>query len=358
MNICLTAGGTGGHIYPALALGDELIKQGHTIFYIGNKGKMEERLVSEKPYTFLPIDNEGLKPGLKAKLKGITSQFKAILTAKKYLKENNIDMVISFGGYVTFPACYAAKKYKIPYLIHEQNSVAGKANKMVQKDSAGIIVCFEEVIKQFNHPDIRFLGNPRASIAAKVQKDDTYLDSLGLSASLPIVYFVMGSLGSESMSQMVMDYLLEHPIDDYQFVISAGRQVESMSNQLKKLKNVFVYESVDQIQLLKHSELVISRAGATSIAEITASLTPAIYVPSPYVVANHQYYNALELKENGAALLIEEKELSAQILFDHINELLNDKDKLNQMSQNCQKFSNVDAIEKIIEWINEVHHDN
>ncbi len=358
MNICLTAGGTGGHIYPALALGDELIKQGHTIFYIGNKGKMEERLVSEKPYTFLPIDNEGLKPGLKAKLKGITSQFKAILTAKKYLKENNIDMVISFGGYVTFPACYAAKKYKISYLIHEQNSVAGKANKMVQKDSAGIIVCFEEVIKQFNHPDIRFLGNPRASIAAKVQKDDTYLDSLGLSASLPIVYFVMGSLGSESMSQMVMDYLLKHPLDDYQFVISAGRQVESMSNQLKELKNVFVFESVDQIQLLKYADLVISRAGATSIAEITASLTPAIYVPSPYVVANHQYYNALELKENGAALLIEEKELSAQILFDHINELLSDKEKLNQMSQNCQKFSKVDAIENIIEWINEVHHDN
>lgn len=358
MNICLTAGGTGGHIYPALALGDELIKQGHTIFYIGNKGKMEERLVREKPYTFLAIDNEGLKPGLKAKLKGITSQFKAILTAKKYLKENQIDMVISFGGYVTFPACYAAKKYKIPYLIHEQNSVAGKANKMVQKECAGIIVCFEEVIKQFNHPDIRFLGNPRATIAAEVEKDETYLASLGLSKTDPIVYFVMGSLGSESMSKMVLDYLIDNPINDYQFVISAGRQMESMSQQLKDHQNVFVFESVDQIQLLKHCDLVISRAGATSVAEITASLTPAIYVPSPYVVANHQYYNALELKNNGAAQLIEEKELSSQILFDQINQLLNNKEQLNSMRQNCQKFSKVDAIEKIIEWIHEVHHDN
>lgn len=351
MNICLSAGGTGGHIYPAIALADALIEKGHTIYYIGNKDKMEAQIVKDKPYTFLPIKNEGLKPGLFAKVKGITSQFKAITECKKYLNDYHIDLLVSFGGYVTFPACVAAKQLKIPYYIHEQNSIAGKANKAVSKSSEGIIVCFEEVMKQFNHHDIRFYGNPRASIAASIEKDETYLSSLNLSSDSPIVYFVMGSLGSSSMGEMVVEYLKTHPLENYQFVISAGSKNNEVYDEIKQLKNVFVFDYVDQLQMLKHCDLVISRAGATSIAEISAALVPAIYVPSPYVVANHQYFNALELKNEQAAYLIEEKDLTAETLFNTIQELLNDTDKRNHMSASLKKFAKVNAIEDIIGWI-------
>lgn len=351
MNICLSAGGTGGHIYPAIALADALIEKGHTIFYIGNHDKMEAQIVKEKPYTFLPIQNEGLKPGILAKIKGITSQFSAIRQSKKYLKEHRIDLLISFGGYVTFPACVAAKNLKIPYFIHEQNSIAGKANKAVQKSSEGIIVCFEDVIKQFNHPDIRFYGNPRATIAAKTQKDENYPQSIGLNPDLPIVYFVMGSLGSASMAKMVVKHLKDNPLDKYQFVISAGTKNNDAYDEIKELENVHVFDHVDQLQILKHCSLVISRAGATSIAEITAALVPSIYIPSPYVVANHQYYNALELSNNGATYLFEEKDLTADKLFDAINDLLSHPQKLEAMSTASLKFAKVNAIDDIIRWV-------
>lgn len=358
MNICLSAGGTGGHIYPALALGDELVKQGHQIFYIGNEDKMEAKLVQDKPYTFLPIKNEGLKPGLLAKVKGITSQFKAISQCKKYLKENNIDIVVSFGGYVTFPVCVGAKHHKIPYLVHEQNSIAGKANKMVQKSAQGIIVCFKQVIEQFNHPDIRFLGNPRASIAYKSKVDEHYLDELGLDKELPLVYFVMGSLGSSTMSSMMIEALNSHTLSDFQVVIAAGRQVDFYKENLKEQPLVKVFETVDQIQLLKQTDLIVSRAGATSIAEINALGVPALYVPSPFVVANHQYYNALELSENGAAVLVEEKDLSSQKLFEMIDNLIHQPTNLQEMSENTKPFSKVDALETIIDWINEIAHES
>lgn len=351
MNICVSAGGTGGHIYPAIALADALIEKGHTIFYIGNHNKMEAQIVKDKPYTFLPIENEGLKPGLMAKVKGITSQFKAIWQSRKYLKEHQIDVLISFGGYVTFPACVAARQLKIPYYIHEQNSIAGKANKAVQKGSEGIIVCFEEVIKQFNHPDIRFYGNPRASVAASIEKDESYLESIGLRSDLPIVYFVMGSLGSSSMGEMVVDYLNEHQLTDYQFVISTGSKNKEIYDALKPQDNVKLFETVDQLQMLKHCLLVISRAGATSIAEISAALMPVIYVPSPYVVANHQYYNALACEKEGAAVLIEEKELDSKKLFGEIDKLLKDSDKRQSMSEAAQSIAKVDAIDNIIRWV-------
>lgn len=354
MNICLSAGGTGGHIFPAIALGDELYKQGHKIFYIGNQDKMEAQIVKDKPYTFLPIKNEGLKPGLMAKIKGLTSQFKAIRQCKHYLKENKIDVVVSFGGYVTFPVGVAAGSLKIPYLIHEQNSIAGKANKAITKKSKGVIVCFEEVIKQFNHPDVRFLGNPRASIVASSEVDENFLSELGLHQNSPIVYFVMGSLGSSSMSDVVIEYLNKNTIKNYQFVISAGRQYDDYLKRLNPQENVKVFESVNQIQLLKVASLVISRAGATSIAEICASQVPVIYIPSPFVVANHQYYNALELANNDAAILIEEKDITGESLFDTIQQLIDDPQKRQHMSEQVKDYSKTDALEKIIDWIVEV----
>lgn len=358
MKICISAGGTGGHIYPAIALADELVKKGHELFYIGNQDKMEATIVKDKPYTFLPIKNEGLKPGLLAKIKGITSQFKAIKQCKDYLKKYQIDFVVSFGGYVTFPVCVAAAHLKIPYLLHEQNSIAGKANKAVTRHAAGVIVCFNEVIHQFKHADIRFLGNPRASIAAKTDKDNQFMSRLGLNPTCPLVYIVMGSLGSSSVSEMLIQYLNQNPISDYQLVISAGRQFDVYEKHLKSQPQVKVFETVDQIQLLKQAQIVVSRAGATSIAEICASLTPAIYIPSPYVVANHQYFNALELVNHGAALMIQEKDLTAEKLFSQIHEMLTQPQQLTTMKQNLKSFAKTDALEKIIEWIGEVSHES
>lgn len=354
MNICLSAGGTGGHIYPAIALGDKLYELGHTIFYIGNKNKMEETLIKEKPYTFLPIQNEGLKPGVLAKIKGITSQFKAIRQAKKYLKENDIDLLVSFGGYVAFPACVAAKQLKIPYLIHEQNSIAGKANKAVSKDAQGIIVCFENAIHQFKHHDIRLLGNPRASIAASIEKDDQYRTKLNLDSELPIVYIVMGSLGSSSISTVLCDTLIKHPLTNFQIVISSGSKNYQNYQSIMDLEHVFVFESVDQLQMLKHASLVISRAGATSIAEISAAQVPAIFIPSPYVVANHQYHNALEYAQVKAALLVLEKDLDGTVLLETINELIFNPQKLQEMSNNYGSLSKPNATADIIAWIDEV----
>lgn len=355
MNILLSAGGTGGHIYPAVALGDACVKEGHKVFYVGTKGRMEEDIIKEKPYVFLPIKNDGLRKGVVQKTKAIWSQFGAIKQCITYLKQYKIDVVVSFGGFVTFPVCVAARLLKIPYLIHEQNSLIGKANKTVLKGSQGMIICFEEIKNQVNHRDIRLLGNPRASVMNETKLDENYIKSLGIDLDKPIIYIVMGSLGSASIFEPLAKELNQKEELGYQLVIAAGAfNYDQVMGMIDPKPEVKIFKSVDQLQLLKVSDLVVSRSGATSVAEITAAQVPCLYIPSPFVVANHQYYNALELYEAGAAVMIEEKDIVNVRLLEVIESLLNDKTKLTEMREKSKAFARVNAISDIMKWMAEL----
>lgn len=354
MKICLTAGGTGGHIFPALALASELENRGHEVIYIGHADKMEATLLKQTNYPFFGLNNQGLSGSIFNKIKALFSQFGAIVQAKRILSENKVDKVISFGGYVTFPVCQAAGQLKIPYILHEQNAYAGKANKAVEKKAESVVICYEDARQYFTNPNVYLLGNPRASMIHTQQLNPLILKEYGLSLEKPIIYCVMGSLGSETVSNVIIEMLNTFNYDDIQFIISTGtNNFEVYKSKLKK--DIKLFKQVDQISLLPHCTLVISRAGATSIAELMAFGVPSILIPSPYVANNHQLHNAQACVNQHAALMIEEKDLTSNTLHQLIQETVVDKALLNTLSKNAKSMGFVDANENMADLVEKTY---
>lgn len=358
MNICIVAGGTGGHIYPALALASKYYELGHKIYYIGNENRMEAKLVKEKtPYIFLPIKNDGLKKGFVQKANALLSQINAIKESKKYLKQHKIDFVIGFGGYVTFPVCVAAKRLRIPYFLHEQNAIPGKANLYVEKKAKGVVVCYEKARGYFKNKNTVLLGNPRASEVVEAQKNDDILHDLNLNKSKPLIYIVMGSLGSKPFYKTFVEMILNRGMSNYQFVISSGvRDISEYDEQVSHHSHVNFYKFVDQVSILQHADLVISRSGATSVAELMACGVPSILIPSPYVTNNHQYYNASECVALNAALMIEDKDVTSENLYTIIESTITNQELLENLRQNTQKVAFKESRQNIIDWIEENIH--
>ena len=353
MKICITAGGTGGHIFPALALASELSDRQHDIIYIGHRDQMEATLVKAASYPFYGLSNKGLSGSVFKKIKALYSQFGAIKEAKQILKKEKVDMVVSFGGYVTFPVCEASKQLGIPFILHEQNAFAGKANKAIEKHAAAIVICYEHARQYFKNPNTILLGNPRASMVKDQQLNEHILKEYGLSNDKPIVYFVMGSLGSETVNTLIAQMINEIDISGIDIVISSGtRNYHIYENLLKK--EVAVFQHIDQVSLLPHCSLVVSRAGATSIAEIMAFGVPSILVPSPYVANNHQYFNAKACVDQGAALMLEEKDLSIESLSQMIKNTLHNPELLASLKQNTALLANTDANDKIADLVEEL----
>lgn len=353
MNIAICAGGTGGHIFPAVALANDLVKK-HKVYYVGNYNKMEYHIINnETNLPFLGINNDGLKPGIKAKCKAVFSQFNSIKQCLKYLKEYDIDFVVCFGGYVTFPLCVAARIKKIPYLLHEQNAILGKANRYVLKKALGLAVCYPQLLSD-NNPKIQLIGNPRASQLKQIQIN---LEQVKLKyqcdLTKKIVYIVMGSLGSSTVMQVIIDMLNNYYFENTQFVISAGKNNRyNLNDKINNLNFVHIFDFVDQLEILHCCDLVVSRAGATSISEIMAANMPSILIPSPYVANNHQFENAKSCFDLGAAIMLEENKLSSELLKDKIIFGL-DINNQNLMKEATKKLAFLNASENMIKWIEE-----
>lgn len=356
MKICITAGGTGGHIYPALALADELSGRGHDIIYIGHDEKMEATIVPKTGYPFYGIKNSGLTPGILNKIKAVASQFGAVKAAKKILKDQQVDLVVSFGGYVTFPVCQAANQLNIQYIIHEQNAFAGKANKMLEKKASAIVICYEHARQFFTNPNTHLLGNPRSSMIHQSLLDSNILEKLDLKKEDPILYFVMGSLGSETVAKILCEMINDNDFGDTQIVISTGvNNYEIYEQNLNK--EVSLHQQLDQVSLLPHVDLTVSRAGATAVAELMAFGVPSILIPSPYVANNHQYFNAKAVVDEKAALMIEEKDLSAAKLYRMISDLLKNESLRLQMKENTQSLAFLNASEQIANLVEKVNNE-
>ena len=182
MKICFVTGGTGGHIYPALALADKMkeLDSSTEILFIGNDDRMEKDLIPQNGYAFKALHTSGFVGNALKKCMAVCQMFKAEGKAKKYLKEFNPDVVIGFGGYVSAPVIMAAHSLGIHTVIHEQNSIVGKANQLVMKKVDAIITCYEKCNEVFPKEKIHMLGNPRATIAKEATFDEDYFKSLGL----------------------------------------------------------------------------------------------------------------------------------------------------------------------------------
>lgn len=351
--ICLVTGGTGGHIYPALALADLWKKKEKEtdVFFIGNDDRMEADLIPKSGYRFYGLHSSGLELSLLHRIKAVIQMGTSYLKARKILKEEKPSLVMGFGGYVSAPVLMAASQLGIPVMIHEQNSVVGKANRLVMDRAAGIAVCYEKAKEVFDPSRTRMIGNPRATLAVLSEPDEAYFRSLGLDPEKKTVLIMMGSLGSGTMHPLLKEALKETD-PSLQIIYAAGKQNKIEPGDFPD--HVKAVEFVDTMKIYRFLDGIICRAGATTLAEVCALGIPAIIIPSPFVANNHQYYNARMLSDKDAAVLIEEKDLSADTLSNAITRNFEDENRRKALAENARSMGFPDAGWDLIDFAGEV----
>lgn len=361
MKIVVSGGGTGGHIYPALALINQIKKiESKTEFlYIGTEQGLESTLVTREGIPFKTIDITGFKRKFSIdNLKTVIRFFKGVAVSKKMIKQFNPDIVIGTGGYVCGPVVYAAAKLGIPTIIHEQNSVPGLTNKFLSRYVNKVAISFDESHSFFPGEKVVLTGNPRATEAALVKEKDR-LTEIGLNKNNKTVLIVGGSRGARPINDAFLEVLKEAGTRSYQFLYVTGEvhydhviaEVGKQGNPLNIKIAPFIH---NMPEVLKNVQLIVTRAGATTLAELTAIGLPSILVPSPYVTNNHQEKNARALSDNGAAVIKLEKEMSGSVLLEEVDSLMLDETKWNQMHKASLQLGKPEAAKKIYELMKQL----
>ncbi|WP_160720148.1 undecaprenyldiphospho-muramoylpentapeptide beta-N-acetylglucosaminyltransferase [Bacillus sp. USDA818B3_A] len=354
MKVVVSGGGTGGHIYPALALIREIQKENKEaeFLYIGTTNGLESQLVPRENIAFKSIHITGFKRKLSFEnVKTILRFIKGVQDSKRIIKEFQPDIVIGTGGYVCGPVVYAAKGLGIPTVIHEQNSVPGLTNKFLSRYVNKIAICFEEAKEYFPSEKVVFTGNPRASEVLGKDGIKGRL-SAGLSATKPAVLIFGGSRGARPINEAVVKALAELAEKPYQILYVTGdvhyENVQKEVDLVGNPKNVVIKPFIHNMpEVLAGIDLVVSRAGATTLAELTSLGIPSILVPSPYVTNNHQEKNARSLSDHGAAELVLEKDLNNKSLVHHIDRILLNTEHLKDMKAKAKKMGVPDSAERL-----------
>lgn len=362
--IVLSGGGTGGHIYPALALYREIQAKYPNVecLYIGTEKGLEATIVAQAGLNFESIDIQGLKRSLSLEnFKAIWLMLTSTRKAKKLLAEFQPDIVIGTGGYVCAPVLYAASSMKIPSLIHEQNSVAGITNKFLSRSVDIIATCFPEVAKDFaKYPDkIRLTGNPRGQEVIQSKKNDLILEEqFGLKSNLPTILVFGGSRGAPAINDAALSAIKNWSGKNYQVVIATGTIhyeafLTNMSESGMTLPdNVKLVPYIDNMPAVFQAiDLVICRSGATTLTELTALGLPSILIPSPFVTNNHQESNALSLVNHGAAEMIKQADLNGERLFEVVDGIIQSETRLSDMKRAAFDLGITDASDRLIKEI-------
>lgn len=353
LRVIISAGGSGGHIYPALAILNKIKEEEPTseFLYIGTHNRMEKEIIPNQGIPFETIEIYGIQRKQFWKNgKTLMSFLKAIKRSKKLIREFNPDVVIGAGGYVTGPVLYAAHKLGYKTMIHEQNSIPGKANLFLSKFVDRIAVSFQSSIREFPDYKTIYTGNPCSESAMKALPISKTV--YGLKEDKPLVLFVMGSLGSSKMNDFLMKTMSGVQGKPYEVLFVTGKEYYETVKTHKFPSNVKVVPYVDKMtQLMKKTDLMVTRAGASTLSEIIALSIPSILIPSPYVPNNHQFKNAMDLVHKNAAVLMEEKELKGDILIRKVDQVLADKMLQEQMKQALRVMNVPNSTGKIYEEI-------
>lgn len=351
MRVIITAGGTGGHIFPALAIINKIKEEekNSEFLYIGTTDRMEKDIVPKCNIPFVGIKMMGLNR--KNPLKNVTvmkTYFAALKKAKKEIKKFDPDLVIGVGGYITAPVVYAAKKLGYKTMIHEQNSISGVSNRFLSHYADKILVSFPESCEYFPKKKVLYTGNPRSEEVVSVKK--IAKTTLGFKKEKPLILIVMGSLGSMTMTKKLKEIVVNFKNKPYEVLLVTGKDYYEDYQSLAIPKNVKIVPFCENlIQVMKDCDLIITRAGASTIAEITALGLPTIMVPSPYVTHNHQMKNAQALEKEGAVSIITEDNFSKETLLPLITSILEDKKRYQKMKKALEKRAKKDSATRIYE---------
>jgi UDP-N-acetylglucosamine--N-acetylmuramyl-(pentapeptide) pyrophosphoryl-undecaprenol N-acetylglucosamine transferase len=360
MRVILAGGGTGGHIYPALALARHLVAaEKAEVLFIGTRRGMETDLIPAAGFRLETIPVEGFTRRLSLELgRAVLRAGSGVMAARRLIKQFKPDVVVGTGGYVAGPVVLAAALAGVPTVIHEQNAIPGLTNVWLGRFSRKVCLSFSGSETHFPRPDRTVLtGNPRASEAASATGKQ--ISDIVLNPRMPILLCVGGSHGAARLNQAFSNALVTVLAGtDAQVVYVTGkRYFEELYGKLAPLEVRFpnrlqilpYYHALPE--LMKRADLMVSRAGATTLAEITALGVPSVLIPSPNVTNNHQEHNARSLVEHGAALLLREAELTDQRLATELVGLLSNKKRLRTMAEASLSLGIPDAAERMAKVI-------
>ena len=369
--VIFTCGGTAGHVNPAIALAQLLHeKDPDTEFlFVGAERGLEKDLVPKAGYDFRTVHissfHRSFRPReIKHNLVSVCNLMRAPREARVILREFRPDVVIGTGGYASFPMVKAAAKAGIPTAVHESNMVPGLTTEMLEPFADRIMVGFESCRRYYRHPDkVMVTGTPVRGDFFALTKEEAKR-KLGLDDGRPLIVSFWGSLGASGMNQQMADFLaLEAAKEPFHHIHGAGKAGYAMVGQLLKEKGVdlaahpalqlreYIY---DMAPVMRAADLVICRAGASTISELTALGVPALIVPSPYVTNNHQEKNARALEEAGGAAVLMEKDSSGQAMFQAACGILHDAQRRMEMETAMASLGIQDAAERICRTILEI----
>jgi UDP-N-acetylglucosamine--N-acetylmuramyl-(pentapeptide) pyrophosphoryl-undecaprenol N-acetylglucosamine transferase len=351
----ISGGGTGGHIYPALAIANAWMEKhpGSEILFVGAEGKMEMQKVPEAGYTIKGLPVAGLQRSFTlANLSFPFKLWKSLKMATTIVNEFKPQLVVGVGGYASGPVLYAAQSKGIPTLLQEQNSYAGLTNKLLAKKAATICVAYPEMDRFFPKEKIKVTGNPvRKDLLDLSGKRMLGLQKFGLDASRKTVLVLGGSLGARTLNQAMVKHMADLEKAGYQVLWQSGKfYFKEMEAALKQagLTHIHLREFIREMDLAyAAADLIVSRAGALSVSELCLVGKPVIFVPSPNVAEDHQTKNASACVKQGAAVLLPDAE-AVELLKKTIDSLLQDEKQASALAENIKKLAMPNAATAIV----------
>lgn len=353
MRILVAAAGSGGHINPAIAIANKIKQENKeaTITFVGTTRGLENDLVPRAGYSLKTIEVYGISREISIQnIKKMYRTLKGFSQAKKLIKEYKPDLVIGTGGYICGPIFLAATKNKIPTVLHESNAFPGMTIKMLSKKVDLILTGFEDAKTRLpKAKKVAVTGTPtkvKNLNLTDVQKNEIKV-KLGFNTNMPLVLVFGGSQGASIINKTLINIIKNKMNKNYQIMWAAGpKQYDKIKEMLKKeninINNIKAVKIVPYIynmeEVLNCCDLVVARSGAMTITEIAKVGKPAIFVPLAIAAENHQEYNSKVLVNENAAYMILEKDLNENVLNQNINDIVQDKDKMEQMGKNAQKI--------------------
>ena len=353
--ILISGGGTGGHIYPALAIANAWMDKhpDSEILFVGAQGKMEMQKVPEAGYSIKGLPVAGLQRKLTlANLSFPIKLWRSLRMASKIVKEFQPQLVVGVGGYASGPVLYAAQNKGIPTLLQEQNSYAGLTNKLLAKKAAKICVAYPDMERFFPKEKLKLTGNPvRKDLLDLAGKREQGIEVFGLDPNRKTVFVLGGSLGARTLNQAMLKHMVDLEKEGYQVLWQSGKfYFKDMEVALEKagLTHIHLREFIREMDLAyAAADVIVSRAGALSVSELCLVGKPVIFIPSPNVAEDHQTKNANACVKQGAAVLLADADAVGKFK-EYIDDLLQHEDKAQSLATAIKKLAMPDAANALV----------
>lgn len=363
----ISGGGTGGHIYPAFSVVEQLLKDDDTnkIYFVGNPENLEYDIAKRyENVTFLPVKISGMPRKLNFSLiKWGFQLLSAYRKALSYIKEYKPDSIFTTGGYVSAPIVLAAMTLKIPYMIHDCDSVPGLVSKMAAPKAKVVSVAFENSKKILKSNNIIFNGNPVREAFFNITKEDAR-KYLNIPKEKCVIFAMGGSQGAKTINTAIIGILKKLAENTNNYVIlqtgknkfeEVTKELETIYPEFKNNSNIIVRPYFDDmVYPLKACDIVIARAGSVSLSEILQCGVPSVLIPYPHAAQDHQRKNAKEMVQRGASLYIEDSECSPENLLAAVNSILSDETKRYSMIESAKKYSGDNPTQQIINQLKSI----